>query len=300
MGKIKVLILLGSLLLVGVVTTPLFFQKTTSDYKRVYRPVYYNFVILLDLSDRISPLKNPSQVRKDKQIILTVVNLFEKEVRKKFYLSARDNLNIVVAHQPESGYNDDLPTILNKLRIQLNSQTSIVTKPKFDEMKKELLANLNVLYEKAVANKRFVGADLWSFVSYRMGDYIVDGDKTYRNILIVLSDGYMDFDKNILATRIEQENRTSYMQVAKFRNLPNWEQKFDDGDYGLIPVKKDFGNLEVLVLEVNLRYPADKLILEKYWNNWLSEMGVRKAKLKMSGYAPDHIGEIIKKFLEAD
>ena len=305
--RIALIIVLGSFSVVAGIFLPAIFQNTSTDGtdEPVCRLENYHLIILLDLSDRISPQKHPAQAQADKAIIKTIVGVFEREVRKKFYLTSKDCLSIVVAHQPQTGYNSQLPQLLNKLRLNLNNPSLIVSKPKFDQMKGELLEALDTLYEKAVANKRFAGADIWSFFSYSLQDYMVgeSGDGVpYRNVLIVLTDGYLNFDKKTPAMRLQQGNRTSYMQVSYFRKLSgDWEKRFDEGDYGLISAKskQDLGKLEVLILEISLRHPIDRPIIMKYWTKWLTEMGVKKFELKTGGYAPDHTAEIIRRFLQS-
>lgn len=270
-------------------------SKSTPEVKGT---ISYNIIILLDLSDRIDPQKTPGQVDKDKKIIQHLISIFEEEVRKKLYLLSKDRLCFAIAPQP-TNYAPKIPEIANHLRIDMQ-EVFLGGKPRFDREKENLLANVNQLYEMATANPDFIGADIWTFFRDNLEDYVVKAsvNDPVRNVLIILTDGYIDFEASVQSIRPKQGNRTSYMEVEKFRNNPGWEKKFDLKDCGLMSIGKNFSDLEVLFLEINLRKTIDKAIVEKYWFKWFDEMNIGKRKLKTTEDSSIQVEKIIREFLK--
>ena len=106
-------------------------------------------------------------------------------------------------------------------------------------------------------------------------------NKNYRNILVLITDGYIyhDYSKDII------NNRSAYLTpklivANNFRN-PNWENKFKTGDYGFITKRSDLSNLDILVLEINpeKQYRNDEDIIKAYLSKWFDEMNVNYYKL---------------------
>jgi hypothetical protein len=127
--------------------------------------IYFNIIVLLDLSDRIDPSENPNQAEKDTEIIQGIISVFEEEVRKKLFLFTKDRICIVVAKQP-TNYDEELLGIVNQLRINMEGSLigGVGGKPKFTRSKKRLLTNVDKLYKLAMANPDFIGADIWAFL----------------------------------------------------------------------------------------------------------------------------------------
>jgi hypothetical protein len=231
------------------------------------------------------------------QIIRRIVSFFQEAVRRKLYINSRDKLRILVAPQP-TDYQGLIFESADKLRIDMSEMSPAEKRDRLPEAIETLLAQVDELYEKAKANSQFVGADIWSFFRTNLEDYIaepMDEADQVKNVLMILTDGYIDFRGPIQVTRPTEGNRTSYMLVNKFAGDL---RSFDAGDHGLIPIRKDaFKNLEVLVLEMTERRIGDQAILEKYWAKWLAEMNVKRSSLKMTHDSPAEVGDIIERFL---
>ncbi|MBI1930665.1 hypothetical protein HYR99_41265, partial [Candidatus Poribacteria bacterium] len=63
----------------------------------------------------------------------------------------------------------------------------------------------------ATANSHFVGADIWAFFRDSLEDCLMKSEaknRETRNVLFILTDGYLDFDPKVQATRPRKGNRT--------------------------------------------------------------------------------------------
>jgi len=65
--------------------------------KEITIPVKHNYIILLDLSDRL--IIQDNQPERDKELIKYIYTLFEERVRNQLYLRSRDEVRVVIAHQ---------------------------------------------------------------------------------------------------------------------------------------------------------------------------------------------------------
>jgi len=126
---------------------------------------------------------------------------------------------------------------------------------------------------------------------------IVD-DTNYRNILIIITDGYIYHEDS----KIKDKNRTSYLlpNVIKANGLRgnnNWKQKFDEGNYGFIVSRSDLEKLEVLVLEINTTIKDYEDIIKAYLSKWFEEMGIKKYKIYNNELDLDNTKDRIKEFV---
>src|SRR5690349_8763181 len=65
----------------------------------------HNYIILLDLSDRL--IVQEDQPERDKEIIRKVYTLFEEKVKSELYIKSRDEIRVVIAPQSGSDLNTD-------------------------------------------------------------------------------------------------------------------------------------------------------------------------------------------------
>jgi len=247
-----------------------FFMITQSPKKESVpvHKTFYNFIILLDLSDRIDPSKHPEQASQDLAVVKEIITSFKKVVLRRVFLKGR--ISFSVARQP-SNYG---PSDVNKMNLNL-SNFPRMSPEEFEKKLEQLKTRVEELYKKAVKNDRFTGADIWFFVQDRLNKRIkrsTDPNITYRNILFILTDGYINFD--LESGRPREGNRTSYMRVADFED-PALFSQFDSDDHGLIFFPcLDLRGLRVSVLEVKPKKISHYPILQKYWRKWFVEMRV--------------------------
>jgi len=255
----------------------------------------YNICLLLDLSDRIDPAKDPLQAEKDRKVIAAVTEEFTEIVKKGLYVNSRDTLRIAVAPQP-TDYRRTLLELGDTLVIDMRELKVTEKRQKLPELKERFIDRSGMLYDAAVKNREFTGGDIWSFFRDNLDNYRQEGSETrpVRNILIVLTDGYINFAST--RGRPKEGNRTSWMEVSRLRHN-GWEEEFDSDDCGMIPAGKDHGNWEVLVLEVDPRTPQDLPVIRKYWSKWLEEMGISHYRIEKESDSATLTREVIATFI---
>ena len=257
-----------------------------------------NIIVILDTSDRVSKTKNPSQAKTDIEIAKGIVDLFEKLVREDLYIRSHHRIAFVVPGQPDT---TPIPqNIIEKLMISPTDKDRLRGAPKFREARKELLQTIDELYQFIEKRGKFTGADIWDWFRGSGEAYL---KMDMQNYVICLTDGYLDFDRSIQDTRPKRGNKTSYIpyhQIDRFRNDPNWKEKFDNEGHGLLEIRKDFSAYDVkfLMVEIAHRDMLDLDIIKAYWTQWLSSMGITKPQFLRKQADPQVVKEKIKEFME--
>ena len=254
------------------------FQEAVKDAKKeTPAPSVDKYIVLLDLSDRIL-YNNQQQVAKDLTVLHTIQAMFRSNINSKdpahLYYTVNDKLKVLIAPQrttPRKLYDD-----AGALRIELASEDALKKAAAVDQAEKTFSTVLPELYKQAIIsnnNADYVGADIWKYFDE---DLAGDLDKDARNTLFIITDGYLDFEKS--ESRTVQGNRfTSCAQlINSLKSSPDWNEKFDAGDYGLLPVGKKFSNLKVVLLEINPKpdWNGEYKLLTRIWGKWFHEMGI--------------------------
>ena len=260
-----------------------------------------NIVIVLDTSDRISDEKHSGQIERDKEIIGEIVTEFEKVTLRHIdaaeTLRYNDRLALVIPNQP--GIPPVPRQIIRKLTIadkDRDSHKSLAgIKADVENRKQVFLKALDTLYE-FVRQHKHTGSDIWEWFKYEAESYF---SESHQNIVICISDGYLNFDNIIEAMRIPR----TYMQVPKLRDDPQWQQKIQGGE-GLLPTGTDLSryNIDFLMSEIQLQtdennvpYQKDFQILTLYWDIWLKEMKIKSTNFGKVGHP---IGQKIRNLIE--
>lgn len=223
----------------------------------------HNYIVLLDLSDRLVIQKN--QPERDKEIIKELYKLFEDRVRKNLYIKSRDEIKVVIAPQRGSKLNKEVYE--DQLYVNMDNIKNIYRKPKEKERRNAFYANVNTLYEKAVFSKNpksYYGADIWK---YFYEDLKVDyaKDTLSKNFLFILTDGYPIVGK----TQVKLQE-----------------------------VKDKFPDLHILLIEAAPREKDmewDRIM--RIWEAWFNKIGVKKYTLIKRGAITKEL-EQIKEVLE--
>ena len=151
-------------------------------------------------------------------------------------------------------------------------------------MKAKFQGNLTQIYNKTISEENWIGCDIWDFFNSRK----VDSQcikKDARNILIILTDGYL-FDQN---NKIKEGNSYSYI-------LP---QTLEQKDASLIVRRKGLNDLEVRILEVNPYTKEQGYKMIPILEKWLKEMGISEGNLTVAETdLPTNTYTVIKSFLE--
>ena len=147
---------------------------------------------------------------------------------------------------------------------------------KSDAVKK----SIDELYEQASGANSFIGADIRTFIGERL-EYYLEPDDSYRNILLLITDGYWDFKPGY-----DGDNslgvETKAMYVEKFRG-PGGLERFRKEGHGLLFFDHlDLSILDaVFVLEITKRDPMEDLpIIKFYITTFFENMGVDGKNIK--------------------
>lgn len=252
-----------------------------SDTPQANLPTLKNYVILLDLSDR---LLQPNQVANDKAIVKTVFEAFQHTVRtKNMIVNSKDKFRIVIA--PQKGITYDPTFFMSELFIDME-QIPIAKKREALELFTSHLDNtLGKLYQKATQNKiqtvDFQGCDIWKYFNEQLETDLL---KSADNELVILTDGYFDFESNP-NIKFSKNRSTATNFINILHQSKNWKKTFEEEDYGLIPVQKPFPNTSIIISGISPKYESldEAEILKTVWNKWLIEMGFKKVNLELNG-----------------
>ena len=256
-----------------------------------------NIIVIIDTSDRISTARNPRQGEKDIEIAESIVHIFEEKfIRPNLYIGAKDRLAFVVPEQPEVVPPVSQQTLAN-LKIWPTTRQRAGGAPEFKKMKTKLLGAIGELYQSVSKQKAFTGSDIWKWFRDSTEVYL---KPDARNYIICFSDGYLDFNHDI---QIRRPKRTymSYRQIVKFRETPNWKQRFHAEEHDLLEIGKDFSNYNVkfLMVEITHRHMLDLEIVKEYWQTWLKSMGIAESQFLPTQDDPQVVIETIRKFLSS-
>jgi hypothetical protein len=234
------------LLLVALLIALLLFgcSLPKPDQKKKKQRVKNNYIILLDLSDRL--IVQDNQPDRDKQIIKNLYSLFEEKVKKELYIKSRDEIKVVIA--PQLGTHLNRNVLEDRLYVNMGALNPIERKAREEERRKNFYANLDTLYREAVFSQKpedYYGADIWKyFYEDLKTDY--SHDTLTKNFLFILTDGY---------PIVGQQNK-------------------------LLQVKNEFPDLEIVLLEAA---PRDRDLewdhLMGIWETWFSAIGIKKYTL---------------------
>jgi hypothetical protein len=255
----------------------------------------YNISILVDLSDRISLKKNPNPTmeiyQRDLGYIKSVSEAFTNHLKSKRMRQIDDKMQLFFNPEPE---NPEINSISKELRITVNKDNA--SKKFLNSINDTYSSKTAAIYESAIKDDKYIGSDIWNFFDSKIQDQCIDKD--FRNILIILTDGYMFYE----GTQIKDGNLSSYLTTQLIKqnglNKNEWQKKFDSENFGFIKVDTDLSNLEVLVLGINpsKNNPFEEKVIKAYWTKWLSEMKIKHFEIKNADL-PSNMDKIIKDFI---
>lgn len=251
-----------------------------------------NISVFLDLSDRI---ENENQIQKDSSYLASLSKAFLSHVKTKKLLLLEDKLQLFFNPEPS---NNKIHEIVEKLEILFTKETSKKYIEKAQMMYNELPSKLYHLAKSdAKKNKGYAGSDIWRFFEHNIKDYCIDN--CHRNILVILTDGYMFYNES----KMKNGNRTSYLTPKSLSKLhldkPNWKEEISKRDLGFIPATNSLNNLEVLVIGIKGQNgPYSQNIIESYWKKWFIEMGIQSSHIKIKNAdIPSNIEKVIFDFI---
>lgn len=200
----------------------------------------HNYIILLDLSDRIIVQEN--QPARDIDIVKHIYSQFEQKVRKDLYIKSRDEIKVVVA--PQLGAGLPVNTFEDRLYVNMENINNFQRRKGEAERREKFFANLDTLYKKAEFSKvpsEYYGADIWKYF-YEDLEGDISKDEHVKNFLFILTDGYPIVGKD--KTKLQ-------------------------------PIKNKFPDLNIVLVEAAPREKDlewDNII--NLWSEWFKEIGI--------------------------
>jgi len=234
MKQSTLIILLGAIILSSCKVPKPPKEKTLS--------VKHNYIILLDLSDRL--IVQDNQPNRDIQIIQSIYKQFTEKVKKDLYIKSRDEIKVVIAPQRYNKLRTDV--FEDRLYINMENIPHVFKKKQEDKRTADFKANLDSLYNEAVFSSipsDYYGADIWKyFYEDMVTDYV--SDSLTKNFLFILTDGYPIVGKN--------------------------KEKLE-------PIIDNFPDLHIILVEAA---PRDKDMewdsIMNLWAEWFSDIGIEK------------------------
>lgn len=220
-----------------------------------YLETAVNLVIVPDFSKRLKDY--PDQAATDIKLIDTIYSCFLETVKGKKINPAKkqfihDRLLVDVTDPTQAAA--VFKSIADSLTIDLNQNRSEATRIWLEKQRPRFTSQLETLYNAAVKQPR--GTDYWAFIENKLTDHFQkdDLDTRYRNVLIILTDGYLEAQSGYFTSKAIQTKNP---------------------DKNPIPVcpNADLSDWDIYVLEGRERKSGDNQILRKAWYNWLEEMG---------------------------
>lgn len=251
-----------------------------------------NISVFLDLSDRIT---QPKTIQKDLEYLKSISAAFLNHIKTKKLILLQDKIQIYFNPEPT---NDTINNIAKKLHVEFTKDSP---KSKI-ALTEELYAyQPSLLYELAQADsknpKDYPGSDIWRFFKDNVEDYTISD--CHRNILIILTDGYMYHENS----QMHQENLTSFLTPGSLTRLhlnnANWRATIKDKQLGFIKANEGLENLEVLVIGIqslNPQNPYSIDIIRAYWSQWFTDMGIQKFKIQNADLASS-VDKVIADFI---
>lgn len=259
-----------------------------------------NITILLDLSDRISVEKypnNPEHFERDLANVSYFAELFVNDMKKRGTFMAKGKLKVIFSPKPND---PNVNFYAEKLKVDLSNMSSKEKKEIHDNLTNTFMENLKPIYQSTLENGNYMGSDIWRFFKNDVKDYCVERDSNYRNILVIITDGYIYH----IDSRDQEKNRYAYLlpkliSEKGLRSNPQWKALIESIDFGLITRRNDLDNLEVMVLEVfpSPQYKNDEDIIKTVLANWFSEMNVKRYVIYNSDL-PEYTKQRINSFIE--
>lgn len=246
----------------------------------VDKPKPLNISIYIDLSDRLTRELTPSQKERDLAIVGYITDFFKKRTLGPQIMQSKNKIKVFFYPAPQSS---DIAKLAGELNVEMEKYEGKDKRLALEHMNNNFTKNLSTIYDKTLEQKKWTGCDIWDFFSNKNVD-IQCMDKDARNILIILTDGYL-YDAN---HKVKEGNAFSFVTPTTLKN-PN---------ASLIVKRTGLENLEVHILEVNPYDINHRDQLVSVLKNWLKGMGVRNENITISETGlPINTQTVIESFL---
>lgn len=227
-----------------------------SEAKEEIKPL--NITVFIDLSDRLINGKVQPQMEIDTAIINHIVAIFIKDCLKSKIIGSKNSFQVLFYPTPSLS---TINTLTADLKLDLSKTPIQEKKSKLIKFQQLVPTNLEIIYNNVIANKSWIGCDIWNFFSSkRIDQYCIK--EGYQNYIVILTDGYLFHANN----KIQDGNAYSYI-------LP---QTLSNPKSSLIVKRTGLNNLKILFLEINPYQPQQCDKIMSVIGEWLEGMGVPK------------------------
>jgi len=255
-----------------------------------------NYVILLDLSDRI--IQKQDQITIDTSAIRVVLDEFQRKVRENhLVVKSKDRFSIRIIPQKGSNLRPDLYE--NTMSIDMGKFTAADKLTKLNDFIKNFSVRLEALYTQAKLgpNKRdYAGVDIWQYFNEQINS---DLDRSFKNRVLILTDGYFDFeDKNHGIT--EQNYATTSSPLLNLMTGLNWKEKADSLHLGVLPVNLAIeAEWTICGIQSKLKSGKEELLevqkLCYLWTNWLKNSGAKNVREPILSSSASKVKNLVQK-----
>lgn len=252
-----------------------------------------NLTILLDLSDRINPANNPGHVERDSALIRYLTSYFLDQMAARNAYTAKGKMRLIFHPNPPD---PNINQAAEKLNIDLSKMDPKGKKVVYETLGKTVEENISRIYRTTTNSAKWPGSDIWRFFKNDVRDVAVDKDSSYRNILVVLTDGYLYHEDS--KDRAGNRYACITTKLLEPYRKNGWEEKIDKDDFGLISKRADLDQLEVLMLEVTPapKFKNDEDVIKVVVEKWFGEMKVKKWKV-LNSDLPENTKQKVAGFL---
>lgn len=285
-NNINILLLLLALTVIGCK------QKNDTIDNSPEQPKQYNISILLDLSDRI---KEDGQLTRDTAAIKVIADCFVAKMDELKVFNSKGKIKVFAYPAPA---NQNINELMADLDQDCSKMDNKAKKEVYENLAQKFQRAIQEIYDNSLNSGGFHGSDIWTFFKDDVENYCIDKDTNYRNVLVILTDGYV-YERE---TRMHDVNRYSYIIDNAFDNISKYRgknsiEKIEKDDFGLITKRNDLDQLEILVLEVNPHKSGDYDILQHCLSKWFKEMNVKRYKICKTDF-PNQTKKYIENFLQ--
>jgi len=225
-----------------------------------------NYTIILDLSDRVL---NDNQLSYDIDQIKVMFSKFKQKAKQNLIITSKDRFIVKIMPQKNSPLNVDYYE--NALQLRLD-QISIKDKNnRLNQLDNQLSEILQKLEKEAVYGKKssdYAGVDLWAFINDNKENIVFSN---YDNTVIILTDGYLDFESNNHVLR--KENQFTSTKFINSMNSASWKEDAQAKNYGIIPIEIKI-NATWIISGIKSKKPSDLMQISKlkhFWSKWIKE-----------------------------
>lgn len=230
------------------------------------------------MSDRLTRDLQPNQKERDIAIVNKFVQTFKDACVKDKIIRTKNHMRVIFYPSPNSS---EIATLASVLEVDMAKLKGKEKKKALQEMDKRFTNSLSQIYDETLKAKKWIGSDIWGFFSNKKVDELCMRNG-YRNILVVLTDGYLFHANN----KVKTGNAYSYVLPQTLQNPKS----------SLIVKRKGLNNLEVLMLEVNPYDPKAHDKMQSVLENWFKGMGVKRFVVSETDL-PSNTATVIENFI---